>query len=706
MAEEKTTALKWKFETGNKVWSSPALSDGVVYVGSDDHHLYAVDTKTGEEKWKFVSNDVVSSPILSGPIIYFKDGPHLYCLDSKTGNEKWKFKTKGKIRSFAISDDIAYLGISQDCLSVLDIDTKKEKWFFETNEYFSTNISIAEGIIFFSTSNHYIYALDAKTGEEKWNLGKTDSINFVSVSDGLLYFGSYDNYLYVVDTKTGEEKWKFMAGDSVYSTPAVSDGVVYFGSCDGYFYALDNNTGEEKWKFKTGGRIFCDPLLSDGVIYIGSEDGYIYAVDIKSAEEKWKFKTGGGVNSSAVVSEGIVYFGSYDNNLYAVDIDIAEKLAPAMKIAEQKEKELELKRIEEEQRLEKQKAVEERKRKQKEEERKRKQKEQEEQKRLKKLEELEAEKRSHWKPNTEENLKKIRELMVSSQFDAGIELAQTVDDPYLLLELVDGCKIREDGTVTLNETFAANAAEEDYDILVCALFKMILIINDIQKPGSSLKLENIKVLNLCSFVKLPSNIDSFTNLETVLIAPKHSKSIPKKYSLIKDLQIKTALSAEEIVQALWDNGPADDIYNYSYETEVTHAEADYIENDGLGCERLEEVDPDADDYDPEETEKIKIDVGSYIDDNFEKDFFDKVNADTLIEESGSYMVSKEDIESTISSMLYDLCYFFNDFIVVPGSEENPWENEDTIYLGNIPTPEVSLEDINPDWTEDEYYLVD
>jgi hypothetical protein len=277
--------------------------------------------------------------------------------------------------------------------------------------------------------------------------------------------------------------------------------------------------------------------------------------------------------------------------------------------------------------------------------------------------------------------------------------------------LVDGCKIEEDGTITLNETFDINAAEEDYDILVSALFKILLKINDIQKPDSSLKIEHIKSLALHSFVKLPSGIAAFTSLETIWINPKHSKSIPKEYSSIKNLQIKTALSAEEIVQAIWGNGPADAIYNYSYETEVTHAEADYIENEGGGCERLEEVDPDAKDYDPEETEKIKIYVESYIDDNFEGDFFDKVNAEVLLEELGNDMSSKEDIEDSISSILSDFCYFFHDFIVmsgdkvVPGTEENPWDNEHTIYLGSISAPEVSLKDLNPDWTEDEYYLV-
>ena len=51
----------------------------------------------------------------------------------------------------------------------------------------------------------------------------------------------------------------------------------------------------------------------------------------------------------------------------------------------------------------------------------------------------------------EEYLKKIGGMMVSSQFNAGIELALTLGDKYLLLELVDGCEIGENGTITLNE---------------------------------------------------------------------------------------------------------------------------------------------------------------------------------------------------------------------------------------------------------------
>jgi outer membrane protein assembly factor BamB len=72
-----------------------------------------------------------------------------------------------------------------------------------------------------------------------------------AVVDGVVYFGSYDNHLYAVDEKTGKEKWKFKTGNYVQTSPAVVDGVVYFGSDDKHLYAVDTKTGEEKWKFET-----------------------------------------------------------------------------------------------------------------------------------------------------------------------------------------------------------------------------------------------------------------------------------------------------------------------------------------------------------------------------------------------------------------------------------------------------------------------
>ena len=69
--------------SGTRVNSSrPFMSGRVVYFGSRDDHLYAVDIKTGKELWRFKTEyNVKSSPAISGGVVYFgsRDG-HLYAL--------------------------------------------------------------------------------------------------------------------------------------------------------------------------------------------------------------------------------------------------------------------------------------------------------------------------------------------------------------------------------------------------------------------------------------------------------------------------------------------------------------------------------------------------------------------------------------------------------------------------------------------------
>ena len=47
--------VKWTFHTRGEVVSSPAIVDGVIYVGSNDGNLYAIDQQTGTEKWVFLN---------------------------------------------------------------------------------------------------------------------------------------------------------------------------------------------------------------------------------------------------------------------------------------------------------------------------------------------------------------------------------------------------------------------------------------------------------------------------------------------------------------------------------------------------------------------------------------------------------------------------------------------------------------------------
>ena len=79
----KLNRIRWKFKTDDGVSSSPAVSDGVVYVGSDDNHLYAVNTNTGQEIWRFKTDAWIESPpAVSDGVVYVGSWDnHLYALE-------------------------------------------------------------------------------------------------------------------------------------------------------------------------------------------------------------------------------------------------------------------------------------------------------------------------------------------------------------------------------------------------------------------------------------------------------------------------------------------------------------------------------------------------------------------------------------------------------------------------------------------------
>lgn len=74
----------WTFKTGGKVESSPAVADGVVYVGSADQHVYALDSMSGDRLWDFRTGGAVySSPaVVNGTVFVGSNDGHVYALTS------------------------------------------------------------------------------------------------------------------------------------------------------------------------------------------------------------------------------------------------------------------------------------------------------------------------------------------------------------------------------------------------------------------------------------------------------------------------------------------------------------------------------------------------------------------------------------------------------------------------------------------------
>jgi len=388
--------LKWKFSAKGKVISSPVVVDGVVYVGSANGALYAVDAESGQQKWGFPTGGrIVSSPAVAAGVVYVTsyDG-NLYAVDAATGKEKWHFKTKGERRfaapgihgvlpatermpdpfdffmsSPAVVDGVVFFGSGDTNIYAVDAATGKERWHHKTGDVVHASPAVEDGTVFVGSWDSWFYALDAKTGKQKWKF-KTgedkETYNQVGIQssaavvDGVVYFGCRDSFVYALDAKTGAKKWAYSNNGSwVNTSPAVSGGLVFFGTADKHtVHAVDIKTGKDAYTVDLKWLVFSSPAVAGNMLVVGTHGGRIHAVDLTTHKEAWAFETDGcranvadytkpdgtfnaakafdsrfyddivagisrmmtvgSVLSSPVVVDGVVYFGSTDGNLYAV----------------------------------------------------------------------------------------------------------------------------------------------------------------------------------------------------------------------------------------------------------------------------------------------------------------------------------------------------------------------------------------------------
>ena len=62
--------LKWRYKIGGQVYIRPSVSNGVVFVGSSDNYLYALDQYTGALKWRYKTGLFRVSPSVSNGLVF------------------------------------------------------------------------------------------------------------------------------------------------------------------------------------------------------------------------------------------------------------------------------------------------------------------------------------------------------------------------------------------------------------------------------------------------------------------------------------------------------------------------------------------------------------------------------------------------------------------------------------------------------------
>ncbi len=105
--------LKWSYATGGRVESSPAVANGVVYIGSLDRTVYALNASTGALLWSStIRRWGISSPAVANGVVYIGSDDHkVYALNAKTGTWLWSYATGGQVESSpAVANGVVYVG--------------------------------------------------------------------------------------------------------------------------------------------------------------------------------------------------------------------------------------------------------------------------------------------------------------------------------------------------------------------------------------------------------------------------------------------------------------------------------------------------------------------------------------------------------------------------------------------------------------------
>ena len=106
--------LAWTWEGGESIDSSPAVVDGVVYIGGATGELFAIGLADGKLRWMYKAGESIgeSSPAVAAGLVYIGDlDGVVHAVSAATGKAAWTFRTKSEIKSSpVVAGDLLLIG--------------------------------------------------------------------------------------------------------------------------------------------------------------------------------------------------------------------------------------------------------------------------------------------------------------------------------------------------------------------------------------------------------------------------------------------------------------------------------------------------------------------------------------------------------------------------------------------------------------------
>ena len=348
----------WKYKTGGKITSTPLIANGKVLFLSFDGFFYALDREKGTLIWKFKTGGeaifnvkdyyngtfkpdfwdfYLSSAIEKDGVVFFgSSDTNVYALDIKTGKKVWDFKTGAGVHSSpAISKNSLVIGSWDGKVYSLDVSTGKELWSYQTEKDMEQYIwlgiqaspSIQNNTVYIGSRDAKMYAFDLISGDTIWTKNEFDKSwmpSSVAIGSESIYTGSSDSFkFFSLDKKTGKIKYGTKTNAYTFSTPGIDNEMGYIGVANGRMLGIDLKSGEINWEYKTVGaktdtvKLFDAAGKMDVPKYRELTKGVKDMPTLSKIYDK-AFISVGAILSSPAVSNQVIYFGASDGYIYAI----------------------------------------------------------------------------------------------------------------------------------------------------------------------------------------------------------------------------------------------------------------------------------------------------------------------------------------------------------------------------------------------------
>lgn len=311
----------WTFSCEDEIRGTANYAEGVIYIGSYDHNMYALEADNGKFIWKYAAEGgIVSKPAIYENKVYFgSTDQYVHAISCRNGKKVWVQSTDGAIYSSpVIAEGHLFIGSDDEHLHVLNLMAGREAWQANLGSSIRSSPIVENELVFVGCENGEIQCYDF-SGNIKWRAAAKRAVTgSPHYRDGVIYITSLDGVLYAIDAKSGWIIWRFRMDSGSICTPTSNENHVYVGATDNKFYCINIKSTKKVWSFDTDNQINSSPVFYKGAVYFCNVDGMVYSLHAGSGRLRWKYQAEGPITGSPIIVDDVLYIGSNDNKIYAL----------------------------------------------------------------------------------------------------------------------------------------------------------------------------------------------------------------------------------------------------------------------------------------------------------------------------------------------------------------------------------------------------